>query len=293
MFLTLVITSATVEFLSSDARFRSNSTRYNESSDNNSCEPPNRKLEMYLTTEPHVVLKYLQLVCLTVFTVELLVRFITCENKKRFFTNVYNVIDLLALIPMAVLETLQLILGSHELYEPDHSLFQLVILLSVMGVFKTLRLVKITRRYSAMNIVLLVIRSSVQEMVLLLLLMSIGILIFSILIYYAEFDTPEAFNHIAIGFWWSIVTMTTVGYGDTHPTTPLGYVTGALCAISGILFAGLLIPILSSKFNRYYSLGKAYRYKQTLELTGQTQQQHRRRPRSNRLFVRTVNSIKM
>ena len=59
-------------------------------------------------------------------------------------------------------------------------------------------------------------------------------LVFASLIYYAEFTDPtETFATIPIGFWWSIVTMTTVGYGDKYPVTVAGYVIGSLCAVIG------------------------------------------------------------
>ena len=63
-------------------------------------------------------------------------------------------------------------------------------------------------------------------MVLLAIFIMIGMVIFSTLIFYAEFNRPEQFEDIPTGFWWAIVTMTTVGYGDVHPTTAYGYVVG-------------------------------------------------------------------
>ena len=63
-------------------------------------------------------------------------------------------------------------------------------------------------------------------MVLLAIFIMIGMVIFSTLIFYAEFNRPQQFEDIPTGFWWAIVTMTTVGYGDVHPTTPYGYVVG-------------------------------------------------------------------
>ena len=53
-----------------------------------------------------------------------------------------------------------------------------------------------------------------------------GMLVFSTLIFYVEFWHPDQFHNIPVGFWWSIVTMTTVGYGDIHPVTPAGYIVG-------------------------------------------------------------------
>jgi hypothetical protein len=74
------------------------------------------------------------------------------------------------------------------------------------------------------------------------------------MIYYAEFYSSEDdFLTIPVGFWWAIVTMTTVGYGDKHPHSSWGYLVGALCAMVGLLCAALPIPIISSNFNIIYS----------------------------------------
>ncbi len=60
------------------------------------------------------------------------------------------------------------------------------------------------------------------EISLLLLLIIVGMLIFSTMIYFAEFHQGDNFQNIPIGYWWSIVTMTTVGYGDKHPDSGWG-----------------------------------------------------------------------
>ena len=44
-----------------------------------------------------------------------------------------------------------------------------------------------------------------------------------------------------------------VGYGDMFPKSPLGYVVGAACALTGILATGLPVPIIANNFNLYYS----------------------------------------
>ena len=61
-----------------------------------------------------------------------------------------------------------------------------------------------------------------KEIILLMLLIAVGTLIFSTLIYFSEFGQEEDFDNIPIGFWWSIVTMTTVGYGDKTPKSAWG-----------------------------------------------------------------------
>ena len=106
------------------------------------------------------------------------------------------------------------------------------------------------------QILQLAVRSSFQELLLLCMLIIMGMLVFSTLIYFAEFHDADSFMHIPIGFWWSIVTMTTVGYGDYHPESGWGYLVGTLCAVSGMLATGLPIPIIASNFNHYYNFAR-------------------------------------
>jgi hypothetical protein len=79
----------------------------------------------------------------------------------------------------------------------------------------------------------------------------IGMVIFASLIHFAEPDS--GYDNIPIGFWWSVITMTTVGYGDMHPTSAPGYVIGSLCAISGLLMIAFTVPIIVSNFVLYYT----------------------------------------
>ena len=126
-------------------------------------------------------------------------------------------------------------------------------LIRVARVFLIFRL---ARHYTGLRILLLALRASVKEMMLLGVFMTIGMMIFSTLIYYAELNNPSIFPDIPTGFWWAIVTMTTVGYGDVHPQSHWGYGVGALCAVSGMLATGLPIPIIANNFTFYYNVAK-------------------------------------
>lgn len=71
----------------------------------------------------------------------------------------------------------------------------------------------------------------------------------AILMYYIERGAqPEAFANVGDGLWWSIVTFTTVGYGDIYPVTPLGRLLGSVISLVGIAMIAIPTGIISSSF---------------------------------------------
>ncbi len=68
------------------------------------------------------------------------------------------------------------------------------------------------------------------------------------------FEDPSLneFSSIPAGFWWAVVTMSTVGYGDMIPQTVMGKLVGSSCALVGILTLSLPVPIIVSNFTYYY-----------------------------------------
>ncbi|XP_068599474.1 potassium voltage-gated channel subfamily A member 3 [Brachionichthys hirsutus] len=186
--------------------------------------------------------------CIIWFSFELLVRFFACPSKATFSKDIMNIIDIVAIIPYFIT------LGT-ELAERQGNGQQAMSLaiLRVIRLVRVFRIFKLSRHSKGLQILGQTLKASMRELGLLIFFLFIGVILFSSAVYFAEADDPESgFNSIPDAFWWAVVTMTTVGYGDMHPVTIGGKIVGSLCAIAGVLTIALPVPVIVSNFNYFY-----------------------------------------
>ena len=150
--------------------------------------------------------------CMVVFTLEFLLRIISCPNKLQFCKGVLNIIDLITILPFYV--TLSL--------KNDQALDSFVVL-RVVRLARVFRILKLSRHSRGLITLGLALRASLRELALLFFFLLIGIVLFSSGVYYADLTDPDTkFVSILDGFWWAVITMTTVGYGDDVPKSNWG-----------------------------------------------------------------------
>ncbi|CAB4060969.1 KCNB1 [Lepeophtheirus salmonis] len=194
--------------------------------------------------EDNYPLNIIEAVCVIWFTIEYVVRFACCPNRIKFIKGFLNCVDLLAIVPYYI--TLVLIKYSGESFNDVKRA------LHVLRAMRIIRVVKLAHHSIGLKLLGYTFHKSSNALGLILMLMGIIMFIFSNLIYFAEKDVNYNFANSIESFWWATITMTTVGYGDVVPITPIGKVLGSLCAISGILSLTLPIPILSRSFQFFY-----------------------------------------
>eukprot|EP01043_Picozoa_sp_COSAG02_P058207 COSAG02_NODE_7204_length_3121_cov_2.780609_4_plen_316_part_00 len=195
----------------------------------------------------------IETVCIIWFTTEYLLRLIASRNKCKFVKAVMNVIDVLAIAPFYVTQISKLISGGSG----GGSSFAIVRVIRLVRIF---RVFKLGKHSSGLVVLGRTISGSMNELMLLLFFLAMGVLLFATAVYYCEhgrdgegLDGDPVFISIPHGFWWAIVTMTTLGYGDLYPVTPAGMIVGSMCSITGVIMIALPMVVIGQNFADHYS----------------------------------------
>ncbi|XP_058715555.1 potassium voltage-gated channel subfamily A member 7 [Poecile atricapillus] len=187
-------------------------------------------------------------VCICWFSLELLVRLVASPSKAAFFRSAMNLIDLAAIAPYFIALGTELA-QQRGIGQPAMSLA----VLRVIRLVRVFRVFKLSRHSTGLQILGQTLKASMRELGLLIFFLLIGVVLFSSAVYFAEAeDAATAFTSIPQAFWWAVVTMTTVGYGDMAPVTVGGKLVGSLCAIAGVLTISLPVPVIVSNFSYFY-----------------------------------------
>ena len=154
------------------------------------------------------------------------------RGRLKFMVTPLAIIDLLAFIPF------------YFVFLPFD--LRYLRIFRLMGLF---RMFKVARYLKALKVFQQVIADRAEHLILSIIFIFFMLIIISSIMFYIEHETqPNAFSSIPATMWWGVSTLTTVGYGDIVPITPLGKILGGLFSIMGIGLFALPAGILSSGF---------------------------------------------
>ncbi|VDD91307.1 unnamed protein product [Enterobius vermicularis] len=178
--------------------------------------------------------------CVIIFTIEYMARLFAAPDRCRFLRSIMSVIDVVAILPYYIS------LGLSSNKDVSGAFVTL-------RVFRVFRIFKFSRHSQGLRILGYTLKSCASELGFLVFSLAMAIIIFATIMYYAEKKVADTkFTSIPAAFWYTIVTMTTLGYGDMVPATVMGKIVGGVCSLSGVLVIALPVPVIVSNFSRIY-----------------------------------------
>lgn len=181
--------------------------------------------------------------CMYVFVIEYFLRIWSCTDETnprkmitkriRYALQFYLIIDLVTILPVLL-----------PFFFPYH--LTLVRSLRLISIFKLGRFFRNNESLSLLRKVLIRKREIFAIMIFFLIFV---ILFSSTIMYFLEYSAqPEVFSSIPEAMWWAVMTVTTVGYGDIIPVTPLGKLVAGIITLTGVLILALPSAILAAGF---------------------------------------------
>ncbi|KAL7669042.1 hypothetical protein ACOME3_009713 [Neoechinorhynchus agilis] len=208
--------------------------------------------------------------------IEVVLKILVCPSVHVFFKSTINAIDCFAscwyfgnLAARTLLPTM---------FNQNYAF-------NLLSNVRILRIFKICRHHTGLRVIVASLRSSAQVLWLFILFITLGMMIYATLIYYAErvayrwwhaaeyvdpslnatrvtstyspdtndYNTGEDDKRSIFDWWWfSIITASTVGYGDVCPRSLLGKLFGFYCAVSGVIVTDLPMAIIVQTFTDFY-----------------------------------------
>lgn len=190
----------------------------------------------------------------TVFTIEYLLRLwvsdlnyprkLKWQAYKKFIFSANSLVDLISILPFFIP-----IIANIDLRH-----------LRIFRLIRLLRVFKLTKYSHSLTVIGKIMSEKKQELLATLLMFFSVLVMSSSIMYYLENEAqPNAFPNIMQSFWWGIITLTTIGYGDIYPITALGKILGGLIAMMGVMIVAIPTGIISSSFVQKMEEGKQKR----------------------------------
>ncbi|MGE0822632.1 MAG: ion transporter [Candidatus Binatia bacterium] len=171
----------------------------------------------------------------SVFTIEYILRLLSVRQPWRYATSFFGIVDILAILPTYLSVILP---GS-----------QYLLTIRSLRLLRVFRVLKLSEYLSEADIIMTALRASRRKISVFLFAVMTAVIIIGSLIYVVEGE-EHGFSDIPTSVYWAIVTLTTVGYGDLSPHTPLGKMLASLVMILGYGIIAVPTGIVTAELSR-------------------------------------------
>jgi voltage-gated potassium channel len=183
----------------------------------------------------HTFLNISEWIITILFTIEYILRIITVKKPMKYVTSFFGIIDLFSTIPKYLS---MIFVGTHAL-----------VALRALRLLRVFRILKLARYLGASNQLASAIKASKAKIAVFLFAVVIASVIFGTIMYLVEGE-KNGFTNIPKSVYWCIVTLTTVGFGDIAPQTPLGQLIATIIMILGYGIIAVPTGIVSAEFTK-------------------------------------------
>lgn len=192
-----------------------------------------------IDTKYHDILNISEWIITILFTIEYILRLVSIKKPLKYVFSFYGIIDLLSTLPKYLSFVL---VGSHSL-----------VALRALRLLRIFRILKLARYIGASNRLLVALRASKAKIAVFIFFIIIVCTILGTVMYMIEGE-ENGFTSIPTSVYWAIVTLTTVGFGDIAPNTPLGQFIASIIMILGYGIIAIPTGIISSEMTKMDSI---------------------------------------
>lgn len=184
------------------------------------------------------MLYFFEWVFTILFTIEYILRIIVVERKWKYVLSGLGIIDLLSILPAYL-----------SLFYVSYRFLMVLRSLRLLRVFKIL---DISSFMTAGRYITRALLNSYRKILIFMMFITLLVIIIGSIMYIVEVDTP-GFESIPNAIYWAVVTITTVGYGDVSPVTPLGKFFSIVVMLCGYSIIAVPTGIVTAEMARGYS----------------------------------------
>ena len=190
---------------------------------------------LYMRLQYGTLFRYAEWFFTILFTIEYILRWFSAPNRFRYAFSFFGIVDLLSVLP----SYLSLVFGG----------VQYLLVIRILRILRVFRVLKLNTYMQQAGFLASALKTSQQKITVFFLSLVLLVTIFGSVVYVVE-GPENGFTSIPISIYWAVVTVTSTGYGDMSPKTPIGQAIASMVMITGYAIIAVPTGIFTAELAR-------------------------------------------